>query len=545
MKGKQEVTRRAPLTDMKKQMMLAVLIRHKVAFLMAQTQLKPAHFGAADQPLAVVWASVLDFYLNMGRLPKEAELIAEMEERLQTDPDCLTESQVADADQFVARAFAVKRKDLSPALAAKHLRTFLEDTLAEKAREIFHVSSRTPGDMFQVASQIAQEASLIQSVSGVGIEAPFPQGWDTQEPPVIKRETGIKFLDAFLNGGDAEGEVYGLLGPFGSCKTTTLVQLSTLRADQLYREWEAKGKKGPLPVVYYFFYEASMAEMRVRAISCSGQLDRTVVERGAWSELSTSDADLKDYERKLYANSIANGTKVVPGIRRKRSAEIRLQRNWRAIDMTGNDPQAPGRGYGGIMEVVALIQQNEMFHKAKGTPICCGGIYLDYLGAMVDAFLTHSGAKKRDEFRFEVKGAGRLAKNRLALAFKCPVWMAHQLSGEGNALPPGMLPKYTDASEGKAFAENLDFCIEFGTKNTEMLCAVGCDKARRAPLVHAQVVYINGQISRVQTAKGYVIDPTNRRIASADDVSRVGGGTRKKSRDGMPDFSAGMTQSVR
>jgi hypothetical protein len=565
-KDDQRISRRLPITDAQKQILFTILVRKKTSFLMAKEQLQPEHFGKGDQGYAMVWAAVLAHYSEMGRLPREDELATELDRRIRDVTDALDDAELREMDRFVRIAYATQTKVLSAKLAAKFLRMYMEDRLADQARNIFHLSGRNPSDIFNVARELVERATSIQAISGTGVEAPFPAKWDEQAAPVEKWDTGLAFLNTFLNGGDSPGEVNGLMGPYGSAKTSTGIQLSTYRAEVLYREWDLGGRKGPMPLVYYFYYEGSMAEMRVRALSCVGEIDRGVLETNDWDNLSYNRETLKPYERELFKARLAQHATVwpekskykmlcsrcgytetvlhaeeqrcpecrkrtlgyvafpvvYPEKYRKKRAEIALNRNWRPIDMTGNDPLNPGRGAGLVDEIVAIIRQNQLFLQGRGELVATGSVYIDYLLAMADSYITQHGLKKKDELRFLVKSVPLHLKNRVALAFRCPVWILHQLSSESNALAPGIIPKITDSAEGKGFAENLDFCFQYGNKTDDSLFAVDCGKHRRSAAQPEAIARLVGQLAVVRDTNGrYTIDTTARKIVKKEDYNKI------------------------
>ena len=534
------IERRLPLTETRLKIMLTTFIRKLSAFLVAKTQLRPEHFNKGEQGYALIWATVLDHYEEIGKLPQEHELLAEIDLRLQEDTDALDDDEISEVDKFVQTAFhGVKRQDLSDQLAAKYLRVFLEDRLADRAREIFQLGTRNPSDIFQLATNLAEEAGSIRALSGAGVQQPFPSGWDEQAPPVEKLDTDTACFNHFLNGGDSPGEVYGLLGPFGSAKTTTAIYLSVLRANRFWQQWVAGGRKGPLPLVYYFFYEGSLPEMRVRALAAIGQIDKETLESVSWDKLSYDRETLKPYELKLFARELAAGATVhpeesVPGKAmvwpersRKKFAETILNRNWRPIDMTGNDPANPGRGWGMADELVSIVRQDQLFNYSRGLAVCCGTVYVDFLLALVDAYMTHNNIKQHEELRLLVQRYPLHVKNRLALAFRCPVWILHQLSGAANSLPPGVIPKITDSAEGKSFAMHLDFCFQYGGKTAESLCVLACGKSRRAPPHTELVVRVDGALGAIRSTDGkWVLDTMAKKIVCAADLRKVDGGSR-------------------
>jgi hypothetical protein len=528
----EHVQRRLPLQEVQKQIMMMHLMRKRSVFLVARAQLKPEHFTTADQPYAMLWSALLDYWEEMGELPRETALIGELDRRIKSDPDLLSSDEIGMLDAMIARAFAMHIQEFTDRLALKFLRIFLEDYLADKTREIFQISERNPSDIFKITAKLAEEAGTFKSLASGASQQAFPQDWDKGKPPITKISTSIDFMNHFLLGGDVAGEVYGLLGPYGSCKTTLMIQLATQRAQQAQADWIISKGQAPLGIVYSFFYEGSMNEMRVRAISSLAQIDRTKLETG--EPLSRTIGDLEPYERQMFADLLAENRDVFPATKRKELAQMILNRNWVPMDMTGNDPDSPGRGWGLVDEIASIIRTDQTHRHSIGQKAYVAGVYFDYVGAAVEQYCQHHNISRREDFRFHINKFGLHAKNRVALTFHCPFWCAHQLSGQANEFSPARIASHTNSSEGKGFAENLDFAFVLGAKTEESLCGIACTKERRAPAQKSLILKIDGALSTIRgTANAYVFDRNTGRIVSAADMHKVRGASAKTSYDEM------------
>jgi RecA/RadA recombinase len=378
-------------------------------------------------------------------------------------------------------------------------------------------------DMCGLLEDYKQAHQRLASMDPIGLDVPFPTGWEEQGPQVVKRKTGIDYMDYMLNGGKGRKEVYGLLGPSGSCKTTLAVQYAVLQAQQDRVEWHAqvkKGEKAELPITYYFFYEATIEEFRVRALSCHGQINRTALETGEYDKLSTRDT-LKPYERRRWAVNLKRGNKVMSESERFKRAQKILNLNLRLVDMTGNDEKNPGRGWGMVDEIAQIIQMDLDQRRHRGQACRIGSVIIDYAGAAVKRFLDHEGKDYQSNIRHYIGSFGMQCKNKLANAFDCDVLVLHQFSGKANSMAPGMLPASTDAAEAKNWRENIDFSILVGNPNNDHFAVFGRDKARRAARVANIVVKINGDLSRVDWAKDFAVDPVRKMIVNKRELRTV------------------------
>jgi RecA/RadA recombinase len=506
--------------------MMTCVVRDPHSFRTAKIGLSSELFAEKHRGFAALWAVVFDYNEEFGGLPDEDYVVGELERRLEEDPDAMTDEGMQELDDFIARAYKLDPKFLDHKTRKschKHLRQYLEEQMKEDLQATLSSSTYTPTDMCGLLEDYKQAHHRLASLDPEGLDVPFPEGWESQGPQVVKRKTGIDYLDWMLNGGKARGEVYGLLGPSGSCKTTLAVQYAVLQAQQDRSEWRAatkRGEKAELPITYYFFYEATLAEFRVRALSCHGQIDRTTLENGEYDKLSTRD-NLKPYERRRWQLNLKRGNQVMSESERFKRAQKILNLNLRLIDMTGNDEKNPGRGWGMVDEIAQIIQMDLDQRRARGQACRVGSIVIDYAGAAVKRFLDHEGKDYQSNIRHYIGSFGMQCKNKLAIAYDCDVLVLHQFSGKANSMAPGVLPASTDAAESKNWRENLDFSLLVGNPNNDHFAVFGRDKARRAARVNNIVVKINGKLSRVDWAKDFAVDPVRRTIVHKRELHSV------------------------
>lgn len=498
--------RAAPLTFKQKAIMLTSLLRSSDIFLSVREHLKPEFFNEYEQSFRLVWIAICQHFETHAELPSENLLYSAVESLIHSSLDNFPDGFEDEVNQLLNIIFNLPEEDCKPKVGKALLSDFLREKLFDKARNQLTATNDTPKNLQELFSALAEKAQAISTIGGLPVQIPFPENW--RPKPLNKTTTGQPSLDKFLRGGDCEGEVYGFMGPFGSCKTTLGIQLSILRAKQSYRRWRANNKKGLVGLVYYFFYEGSTEEMRLRAISHAAQVDRTRLEDNA--TLSTS-ANLMPYEQKLFHSKLQEGL-IISG-ERERIEQQRAVLNtcWRLVDMTGNDPNRPLAGgglYGEIRDTVAAdLQANPNTYVA--------GIYVDYVGACVERHISLRG-KNHDEMRHMIGRFPMHAVNMLAVPFSCPVWLLHQLSGKANSKSVGTKQHHTDASESKSFGENCAFCFQVSAPTNENLVVLTCSKHRRAPPLRETVLRIDGSLATVRDVSGEYVVQNNSIIRAAE-----------------------------
>jgi hypothetical protein len=270
------------------------------------------------------------------------------------------------------------------------------------------------------------------------------------------------------------------------------------------------------------YEEAVDPGILLRALSYAGRVDRTTLEDFEnWDKLSTAE-NLKPYEEEMFANKLAKGQPVRGERERIALWQKLLNRNWRAIDMTGNDIRYRTLG-GGYYHDVAAVLQSDLRQKleidGRQVEIYIAGLGIDYAGALVERHITSHKLERKEQYDLLSKLPMNL-KNYVAGRFNCPVWVLHQLSGVANSRSSGHVMHHTDAAGSKSFAENLDFCFTIGTPTKDNLCVFAKTKSRRAQRQGEVVVRVRGEISRVDPTFGRYTNDRGR-IVSSSDYNRV------------------------
>ena len=240
----------------------------------------------------------------------------------------MTDEQVEDADEFIDWAYGTPMKEFEHRVGMAYLRRLLEENVYRQLQRQVS-SSDIDEDLPELLKSSQIEMEKIQSVSSGRIPLLFQDGLGSMEPLSVET-TGLSFFDKYMNGGQADSEVYGFLGPYGTCKTLIGVQLCMERA-----KWEqsrmAEGET--IPRIYLVAYEESMQSLKIRCLSYLAGIPRDTLEKFDVDTLSTSD-ELKSYERRRFASQLANGKKVLGERERLERASQIVDLNVRVIDFT-------------------------------------------------------------------------------------------------------------------------------------------------------------------------------------------------------------------
>ena len=519
-----EQNRRRPLLDQRqKELMMAMLLRSPQAFAALRSHLKPEHFGNYEQGYALVWTITLKLYEKYGVLPDKPLLLAEIENACNEAPGTLNETEADAVGTFLDWAYEPANfkvpLDTDKPLgewAVEVAKRFLLERVALQAKALTVNQDTAPADLNAAATAILNQAAVINSISSNASTEPFPEDWD-QDIAVNVFPTGIDFIDQFMGGGHANGEVYGIMGPYGSCKTT-LANMLAAKAVAYFAKQHAADSSQPRKVVVLVSYEDRLRTMRQRVLGYAARIKRSVMEalKDRHKDLSRAGG-LREYEKRLFRAELAQKLRV-PG-EFERAAGVVQNMNNHAIflDMTGFTVKGIGGGY--FNEISAMVSAEL---QRRGNAVC-GLVIADYVGAAAKRHVDITEGLSNDDLRHLIGGAPLKAKSTLADKFDCPVCLLHQLSAEANSFSEAKLADYTNSAEAKNFAENLDFCFIIGRLTKDNVGLFGCTKHRRTAGKDHTLIQVQGDMYQVVCVDGtYCIDTSQRKIMRLEEYQKIG-----------------------
>lgn len=366
-----------------------------------------------------------------------------------------------------------------------------------------------PADMGTVLANATTALQRVEQVNN-NPTAPAVLGlW--QDAPVNSRTTGLGWLDRYMDGGHANGEVIGLLGPTGVGKTLLGCNLAVASAQT---EFKRAGEEGRRPrCVYFITYELRRMEVLGRILANHAQIAASTCKlldgMNHWNVFSSATRnDYKPYEHSLPLRS--DGPRLGEA-ERYMNAERLLKDTVHIMDLSGNATERSRVGDGGIKELTGLIAQDQAVRGNPGVEL----VVIDYLMVLVTRSLQRRGLDLSKNLRLEIPTAMDEAKGQIAQRFNTPVWMLHQLNAAGNRKGVTATNNHIDAAESSSFAHNCAFVASLGTKDVESSCALlTFGKRRRAgDYVPPVIVHIDGQFATMRDGgEDFVLAPTQNRI---------------------------------
>ena len=490
---------------------VAILMQNETVFQHFKGKLTVNSFS--EESYQLLYRVLIDFSATDNSLPSFAEVWADLETWFEAEPDIISEDGRVELEDFLEYAadpdlfhdYPVQHQKMERFAFKAGKRLLLQLHVQQFQQKL------QKGVTFEQLPFVLQQTQVqleMLSMAGHTTQAAltFEPKWDKRNPKFI-RTTGLGFLDKYLGGGAVGGEVYGLMAPYGTCKTTLAVMLWCTAAQQSYEaaladDWD--GRKG---LSIFVSYEASLSpELQHRALMYSARVSRYSLDRMGLEGMDGLMADVEKplpYEKIKFARQISDGVfepervrvnKVIPWLN-----EYSL-----CLDFSGADVTFPSAGNGGILEI---IQRIKLELRNRGPEYYVRGIVLDYLGLMVDRDSTlKAGPKQKDDHK-TYQEAGQRVVTEICKPFQCHTWVFHQLSGAANAmLSPTKTLHHTDAKGSKSFAENLDFALVIGNLNNDAMGQLACTKHRRFKRIPPTVIQVDGEFNSVSSPDNYHID---------------------------------------
>lgn len=470
--------------------------------LLTQSEIGSDLFHEFDLYLWYIWEVVHTFYQRRRRLPTRKELRLELEQRIDDPSDYLEEDIVEEIAEFL-QGLSSTASLIEKDTAGEYLQQMFTEKVWRRMQQVSSSQQKIPTSVTDIMDSVKSDIATAATLTVQPLPSPFDQ---KQYDPVGGKKKlvpfGVPFIDAYLGGGGVAGEVYLLLGPSGSAKTSILQQLSVSLASLERAKWEQSNKRRSLGVSYFVSYEMPGWEIMARFYANFAQIEQRKFFEGA---PLLGPGNLSPQEQILFARALSYGIRIPSEKERYDHARTYLRHNWRLLDYSGlgldedADPD-PMIGSGLWPEIAAHIAADLEYAKKRGQRRHVAGIFLDYVGIMA---LRHCQMHDKDpsrHLRILCSAAPQNSRTYLSHRFKCPVFLAHQLNAQAGKLKPGQLADKTDAQESKTMADNCNvvFVLSNPTEDEHRLIRMNRQKGRRMPGMGPCVLQVQGQYARVR-----------------------------------------------
>lgn len=496
----------AHLTGVQVETMLRAVLRHRELFAIAAIHLKPELFDPVGEPhCRVLWRVATAYVQRFGIDALFSLAPAAVRSALAAEAHALLSQSAAELSQplwpqlfsddrrspgLLAWTFSYSAaEDCHVAQARDYLGRFLsERTVQRPLMQLLESSGGRPfSNLPEILRASIDREMAVRAVNVNPIQSIAPVGY--QPPAIDLWSTGIPFLDKMLDGGHAAGEVYGVLGAYGSGKTMLGVQMGCRSVSVELDKMDAAaalGHRYEPKHSYLFHYEASADEIRARAWSHICEIEWRRMMRFDLSTLSSRNGPvpLQKYELARWRDQY-QATGMIDGELERLSRLDRYRDLLHTVDMS----VAP-MGVGYVPEIAQVLST-----WAAGGGHRIGCVVVDYVGICASRHLAAQNMRA-ENLRHLIGGFGDRIKYAVAMPFQCPVWVLHQLAAAANKKSSATRQHHADAAEAKNWAENLNFSFQLDVPEAATRCLrMGCTKARRAQIPKPVGLRIDGQFS--------------------------------------------------
>lgn len=443
------------------------LIRHHSLMDEAvRLSMTPEHLnGPNEYCFCLLFSALQSAYEQYGSLTKEIVLTTLRSNRSAgrlpmgpADAEFLLGSE--NTAGFVAAAFDEQAPDHEAAKAERRfyenlLRRFLRSRLVKESlqtelnRGAMNTAPTNIADLlgrFHKVSQrveyLGAQVSNAAAMPTFGEPIPLP-------PPAIP--VGLPWLDQYV-GGIRNGDVIGILGPYGGGKST----LMSVAAVRLAQHFAVNGEN---KLSVFVGYEDGCSKWSHIFWSAAARIERKLFTEHAadiWSHFSDRN-NLKDYDKLLPENR--NGQIMFGERERWENTAPWLNRHFVFLDFSCNS-ETGGQGAGGVPELAHAL---ERLAEERGMEI--GFVAVDYAGLLVERFLGSRSTDLKDIIR-PIKKVPDDLRTLIAVPTGATVMIAHQLAtGDIKNRPVYKYVGHADAAGSKSFAENVHACMGINSRD--------------------------------------------------------------------------------
>jgi hypothetical protein len=315
---------------------------------------------------------------------------------------------------------------------------------------------------------------------------------------------GLPYFDKFMTGGTNAGDVYAILGGFGSGKTWMGINVIANNCIREHaREMKCIAENTPyVPKVgIYVNYEGSIDVIRFRLAACLSRIPEQIIKEHLVNGMALSTREtLRAYELRRYLN-IKDEKLRVPEVERFASIKGLVNRYTQILDMSGSTPAKLGKGF-----TNELISQIDKYVSANKVQI--GTVCVDYVKLMADRHIAANG-NKMENLRHYIRRVPAELSVGIGIKHNCVVWLLHQISGEANSIKPGKALHHSHSSESKDFGENVHRVFCLGQKHEESgVQRMDASKLRsdETPTKSYVVVKFDGETSSFSLDNNWIVD---------------------------------------
>jgi hypothetical protein len=438
------------------------IMRIPTVFQEAQAHLEPEYFDAHEIQYAIFWSALRDLMKTYNNISYEM-VAAEINRRLTINPvvgDDIRYQMIQPNPNGLVWMLMCQHFEPS-ILNAAHARDLLRQFLIERTviRPTSRVASQArngtyPQDFMRFITQAMEQYQRVEAIRDIPLGGMMPERGAALPPPIQYVPTGLGFVDTYIKG-QRRGDCNGLLGVFGSGKTTMGLQMALENAQNAALQAQMNNTVPELTV--FLSYEEPQSKVEKRIWSYAAKIRRDKLEDMRDWNVLTQQHNMEAYERALSAAGDA-------GVQYSETERWDIAREWLnpafvLLDMSGSE-NFPGAGNGYVDEAAALITR---LSDQRQQPI--RAVFADYAGLICKRYMESNGIAE-ERMRYYLNGIGDKFRRQIAERHNCTAWLLHQFNGDQNKRNPTTLllswSKVRYYQDRSAAAPTLQICGKFG-----------------------------------------------------------------------------------
>lgn len=517
-----------------------VLVRNRSMFVKVKSSLTPDILNYSGEEFHASFLRMLhEHFDSYSELPIKQAALAQMVS-LSRDPGAGFYEGVIDAEIDSIYSLTEDASSAMVRSTENMASNLIEELLIDRkvinpTRSILSNSADStlvnPGEILSSANQSLIEIRRLMTNTLVSSVPIVSRRMNTY----VEFDHGMDFMNALTQGGLHRKSVSGLLGPFGSCKTTMATQAA---ASRINVEWQKRQRGESYEMVVYGNCEGPAEEISFRVLSYLAKIPLRAIKEHYYDITPLRNSisnDPEDYNNK-YGLAITE-------IARLEEAVEKIQANFKIIDMaTGGASNSIGKN---SVDDLSVAIDAYTQHEGMGISL----FILDYGKLFIRNYMAMNNIAA-DKIRLYLGVLPEKLRREISDKFNCAALALTQLNKDGNAKKPGTLLHHAEASEASDFGENCWFCFclslpffnESGTQISNLNMSKARDAAppRRMPALE-YIPYCQGlRLTREFTVVGNTLRYEERR----NTVMPVSPGpVRRPSSSRRLSTSGGMTSS--